>query len=177
VLFASKLKRLASRFWHNLRKQSKDRMIDSALQSKNRLVLVLTNAIVAITSMHNHMGNVAEYLVNPMCVRRCQERAHINLPLCVTAHDLIVFILRYAGAKITPLSTESDVQSSFQGLNIALTTAVPMPKLMNDFSHLLHNDDKRNQTRAVFARFQVTAHFAQQARPADPQRLISVSSG
>jgi hypothetical protein len=51
-----------------------------------------------------------------------------------------------------------------------------MPKLMNDFSHLLHNDDKLNQTRAVFARFQVTAHFAQQARPADPQRLIYVSS-
>ncbi len=62
------LKRLA-RFWQNLRKQSKDRMIDSALQSKNRLVHVLTNAIVSITSMHNHMGNVAEYLVNPMCVQ------------------------------------------------------------------------------------------------------------
>jgi hypothetical protein len=68
------------------------------------------------------------------------------------------------------------VQSSFQGLNIALTTAVPMPKLMNNFSHLLHNDDKLNQTRAVFARFQVTALFAQQARPADPQRLIYVFS-
>jgi hypothetical protein len=28
-------------------------------------VKALTNAIVAITSFHNHMGNVAEYLVNP----------------------------------------------------------------------------------------------------------------
>ena len=53
-------------------------MIDSALQSKNKLVHVLTNAIVSITSMHNHMGNVAEYLVNPMCVQHGQERAHVT---------------------------------------------------------------------------------------------------
>ena len=28
----------------------------------------MTNGIVAITSFHNHMGNVAEYLVNPTYV-------------------------------------------------------------------------------------------------------------
>ena len=70
ALFLVELKCLMSRFWQNLRKQSKDRLIDSPLQSKDRLVLMLTNAIVSITSMHNHMGNVAEYLVNPMCVLR-----------------------------------------------------------------------------------------------------------
>ena len=49
----------------------------------------------------------------------------------------------------------SDMQASFQGLNIALTTAVPMPKLLGDFTHLLHGDDKLSHTLAVFARFQV----------------------
>ena len=49
----------------------------------------------------------------------------------------------------------SDMQASFQGLNIALTTAVPMPMLLGDFTHLLHRDDKLSQTREVFARFQV----------------------
>ena len=58
------------RFWSNLRRQSKNRLISTQLQSKDMLVLALTNGIVAITAMHNHMGNVAEYLVNPMCV--CQ---------------------------------------------------------------------------------------------------------
>ena len=49
----------------------------------------------------------------------------------------------------------SDMQASFQGLNIALTTAVPMPKLLGDFTHLLHRDDNLPRTLAVFARFQV----------------------
>jgi hypothetical protein len=54
------------------------------------------------------------------------------------------------------------VQASFQGLNIALTTAVPMPKLMNDFTHLLQVDDKLPQTRAVFMRFQVSTYLGLQ---------------
>lgn len=114
------------RFWQNLRRQSKDRLISTRLDGKEQLVKALTNGIVAITSFHNHMGNVAEYLVNPT----------------------------YSGGKITLRSTMSDMQASFQGLNIALTTAVPMPKLMGDFTHLLHRDDKLPRTQEVFGRFQ-----------------------
>ena len=55
----------------------------------------------------------------------------------------------------------SDMQASFQGLNIALTTAVPMPKLLGDFTHLLHRDDKLSHTLAVFARFQVGVQWQQ----------------
>ena len=53
------------RFWQNLRRQSKDRLISTRLDGKEPLVKAMTNGIVAITSFHNHMGNVAEYLVNP----------------------------------------------------------------------------------------------------------------
>ena len=54
------------RFWGNLRRQSKNRLISTGLNSKGQLVKALTNGIVAVTAFHNHMGNVAEYLVNPM---------------------------------------------------------------------------------------------------------------
>jgi hypothetical protein len=57
---------MMGRFWQNLRKQTKEGMIAGPLRSKITLALMLTNAIVTITSMHNHMGNVASYLVNPM---------------------------------------------------------------------------------------------------------------
>ena len=53
------------RFWQNLRRQTKDRLISTRLDGKEQLVKAMTNGIVAITSFHNHMGNVAEYLVNP----------------------------------------------------------------------------------------------------------------
>jgi hypothetical protein len=37
-----------------------------------------------------------------------------------------------------------------------------MPKLMNDFTHLLQVDDKLPQTRAVFMRFQVSTYLGLQ---------------
>ena len=111
----------------------------------------LTNAIVAITAFHNHMGNVAEYLVNPTYI----PFLRLHAPACARNTHIPTLTFRYSGGKITPGSTMSDTQASFQGLNIALTTAVPMPMLLGDFTHLLHRDDKLSQTREVFARFQV----------------------
>ena len=76
VCTSIELKPLARRFWENLRRQSKNRLIGRPLRCKNRLIVTVTNAIVMITAMHNHMGNIAEYLVNPMYVSHRQPLAH-----------------------------------------------------------------------------------------------------
>ena len=72
------------------------------------------------------MGNVAEYLQNPS----------------------------FASARIRPLKNSADIESSFYSLMIAVLTGLKAPKLMNDFTHLLLEDEHLNATTKVFTKFQ-----------------------
>ncbi len=88
-------------------------------------VKFFTNFIFGVTGFHNHVGSVAEYLTNPM----------------------------YAGAKIRENSEISDIQASVQALNVGLITGAKVPILVHDYSHVVLDDDKKAETKALFRSF------------------------
>jgi len=96
------------------------------LSGKAVLTEVLANLIAYVTGFHNHAGNVADYLIDPS----------------------------FASPKIRPNRNVADIQATFQGLNIGLMTALPAPKLINNFTHVLLNDDHLMETTAIFNAFQ-----------------------
>jgi hypothetical protein len=96
------------------------------LTSRDVLISQLTTLITIVTGFHNQVGNVADYFMD----------------------------ITFLSAKIRPNKEVADVQASFQGLNIALMTAMKTPKLMNDFSHLLLLDDHLEETKNAFQTFQ-----------------------
>jgi hypothetical protein len=70
------------------------------------LVEVLTGFIVLVTGVHNQVGNVADYMMDP----------------------------RFVSAKIRPGKEVSDIQSTFAGLVSRLTVqqlTAPQPDLYN----------------------------------------------
>ena len=102
-----------------------------ALRGKADLVEKLSFFAWQVTGYHNHVGNVADYLL---------------------AAD-------FAGAKIRKGATQSDVQASFQGLMIGLMTAMKAPKLLptqpsTNFTHLLLRDAHLTRTTAIFHNYQ-----------------------
>lgn len=113
-------------FWDALSEGvGKTRSSIPPLSGKRVLKGVLAMFIVHVTGYHNQAGNVADYLVNPS----------------------------FASAKIRPGRNVADVQSTFQGLNIGLMTAMLAPKLVNDFTHLLLRDEHLGATIQVFQKF------------------------
>jgi len=94
--------------------------------SKANLILVLTELIVHTTAIHNAVGNVADYLVDP----------------------------RFVSTKIRPGKEIADVQASFQGLAIGLMTANLQPHLINNFTHLVLPGDHQREAVALFNQFQ-----------------------
>jgi len=97
-----------------------------SLTSRSVLVEQLTTLIVLVTGYHNHVGNIADYFTDPT----------------------------FLAAKIRPNKEIADVQAAFQGVNIALMTSMKTPKLLNDFTHVLLDDEHSNATRAALATFQ-----------------------
>ena len=72
-----------------------------------------------VTGIHNHVGNVADYFADPTFITTKLRR----------------------GKEV------SDVQTTFQGTNIALATATPQPYLLNNFKHLLLEDEHLSATQ------------------------------
>jgi len=99
-----------------------------ALKCRHDIVDLFTNFVVYVTALHNHVGNVAEYLMNP----------------------------RFAVAKLRPHREISDVQASFQSMLVALLTGWKVPKLLGDFSHVLLQDQHLKTTTLIFAEFQAS---------------------
>jgi len=104
----------------------KDESSIPPLSGRNALVKVLADYIIHVTGLHNHVGNVADYLKDPT----------------------------FASGKIRPGREIADVQATFQGLNIALLTAQRKPKLINDFTHLLLKDEHNSKTIELLNKFQ-----------------------
>ena len=98
----------------------------SDLTSRDVLINQLTTLIVIVTGYHNQVGNVADYFMD----------------------------VTFLSSKIRPDKEIADVQAAFQGLNVALMTAMKTPKLMNDFTHLLVRDKYFEETKAAFLEFQ-----------------------
>ena len=111
-------------FFHGLKVKTDTTIPD--LTGRDVLINQLTTLIVIVTGYHNQVGNVADYFMD----------------------------ISYLSAKIRPNKEIADVQAAFQGLNIALMTAMKTPRLMNDFSHLLLEDDHLEATKAAFESFQ-----------------------
>eukprot|EP01062_Namystynia_karyoxenos_P069311 TRINITY_DN64828_c0_g1_i1.p1 TRINITY_DN64828_c0_g1~~TRINITY_DN64828_c0_g1_i1.p1 ORF type:complete len:647 (+),score=177.62 TRINITY_DN64828_c0_g1_i1:62-1942(+) len=110
-------------FWKGITEMPSSRVprLTDARSAREIVVSVLSMLITYVTGIHNHVGNVADYLLSP----------------------------EYAGAKIRPGTEVSDVQASMQTLNIALSTAVPMPMLLSNVDHLLLD----NEARRVWSKF------------------------
>lgn len=96
------------------------------ITSKKDLVDLLVNFVTYVTAVHNHVGNVAAYLLDP----------------------------RLASAKIRPGREISDVQASLQAMNIGLLSGWKVPLLLNDFSHTLLKDEKNSETKKLMSEFQ-----------------------
>lgn len=112
-------------FWHDLWMDPTAPIAKSIL-TRDRVVNTLTCFIVYVTGIHNHVGNVADYIKDPLLL----------------------------SGKIRPDREEADVQSTFQVLNIGLTTAKKMPRLVSDFTHVLKRDSNLPKTTAIFHEFQ-----------------------
>ncbi len=69
----------------------------------------LSQVIFTVTGFHEHVGNVSQYIVNPAL----------------------------AAGKLWPNQTVSDMQSSMQLCVVGCITGLPMPKLLEDFGHLM----------------------------------------
>jgi len=94
--------------------------------NKASLVDILAFYIFEVTGMHLVVGNVAEYLISPdIASPRIREGVEV-----------------------------ADVEASQLGLLIAVLTGLKAPMLMNDFTHLLRQDEKLPQTTAIFNEFQ-----------------------
>lgn len=87
---------------------------------------LLTSFLVHVTGLHQHVGNVAEYLSHPT----------------------------WATGKVRKGYTVADIQSSMQSLNIGLLTALPVPKLRDDYRHLLLEDKHHEETERIMESFQ-----------------------
>ena len=87
-----------------------------------QLIEVVTGYIFHVTGFHHVVGNVAEYLMHP----------------------------QFASPRIKPNAEISGVEASHYGLLVAILTGLKAPKLLNNFDHLLLQDEHFNATRAVF---------------------------
>merc|ERR1712146_747538 len=96
------------------------------VRSRDDLVDVLSNFIILVTGVHSHVGNVAEYLMDA----------------------------QFASAKIRYGRDMADVQASYQAMSIALLTGWKVPDLINDFEHLLIQDQHVDATRNLMRTFQ-----------------------
>jgi len=96
------------------------------LTGRAHLIEILSFFIDAVTGMHNHVGNIGDYFRSPT----------------------------FVSSKIRQGTQQADVQAAFQGLNIALLTAMATPKLLNNFEHLLLPDQHHANTTAIFRSFQ-----------------------
>lgn len=96
------------------------------IRTKSAFVELLVNFVTYVTAVHNHVGNVAEYLMDT----------------------------QLSSSKIRPGRENSDVQSSLQAMNIALLSGWKVPTLINDFSHTLLKDQHNKVTVALMAKFQ-----------------------
>jgi len=95
------------------------------ISSKKDLCELLTQYITLVTAYHKMVGSVSEYVTNPVA----------------------------ATGKIRPDKNVADVQASLQTLIIALFTSYPQPKLLDNFQHLLLEDEYYSQTKNIFTQF------------------------
>jgi len=101
-------------FFANIQLPASVHQLDQAPSYTSKFMLkhLLTGMFTTVTGVHNQVGNIAEYLADPS----------------------------YVTAKPRPGSIVSDVQSSFQAINIALSTASKQPMLLDSVDHLLLDD-------------------------------------
>jgi hypothetical protein len=101
---------------------------------KKDVVDLLTTSIVYVTGMHNHLGNIADYVRSPM----------------------------FVSPKIRAGTEVSDRQATLQALNIGLLTALKAPPLhcarqqLEDdcYAHLLLEDEHLEATTRILKGFQ-----------------------
>jgi hypothetical protein len=117
-----------SRFWEHIHQGAKMSHITHkgwGELNRDKLSEMLTLFIVAVTGMHQHLGNVAEYLVDPT----------------------------FLTPAIRPGGSMNDVQKSVQGMAIAVSTGFVMPSILDDFTHLLLHDEHYEAVLKVYEQF------------------------
>ena len=80
---------------------------------------MLTQVVFTVSATHEHVGNVAQYIRNPTL----------------------------AAGKLWPGQTIADKQSSLHLCVVGAITGLEMPKLMEDFSHLMPDEHSRQAVR------------------------------
>eukprot|EP00928_Gymnodinium_smaydae_P020363 TRINITY_DN17870_c0_g2_i1.p1 TRINITY_DN17870_c0_g2~~TRINITY_DN17870_c0_g2_i1.p1 ORF type:complete len:1433 (-),score=358.29 TRINITY_DN17870_c0_g2_i1:61-4269(-) len=111
-------------FWTGLRRIANSGL--PASPTAANIVPTITDFIIRVTAIHNQVGNVADYLTDPS----------------------------FVSTKIRPNQEVADIQAAFQGLAIGLMTANLQPRLLNNFEHLILEDEHVQETRSLFRAFQ-----------------------
>jgi len=96
------------------------------LTSRALLIETLTGFVLHVSAGHKHVGAAYPLVKDP----------------------------RYCASKIRPGREMADAQAAVQVLAISLVTGFKQPMLLDDYSHVLLADQKRNATTALFATFQ-----------------------
>jgi hypothetical protein len=98
------------------------------ITSRARLIEVLTQLIVNGTGKHEHVGQVSDYMMNPT----------------------------FVGMKLLPDKTMQSVQTYVQQCALVVLTGLKMPKLLDDWEHLVDQPFK-----AGYRRFKSDLHKLQ----------------
>jgi hypothetical protein len=117
-----------SAFWEHIQQGAKFSDLSRSgwgRLNREKLVEMLTLFVVSVTGLHQHLGNVAEYLVDPT----------------------------FLTPAIRPGRDMNDVQKSFQGMAIAVSTGFVMPSILDDFTHLLLHDEHYEAAVVVYEQF------------------------
>jgi hypothetical protein len=96
------------------------------ISSNSDLIKMVANYIVYVTGIHRIVGDVEPYLLDPS----------------------------FMSSKIRPNIMQADVETSAYSILIAKSTITNPPKLMNDFTHLLLNDEHYESNRGTYYEFQ-----------------------
>jgi hypothetical protein len=95
------------------------------LSEDTQIIDLLTQFMFVVTGFHEHVGGVAEYVLDPA----------------------------FMGGKIRKGHLMADVQSTVQVLLLLAATGFKQPPLIGDYTHLFL-ERERSAARAVFARYQ-----------------------
>ncbi len=95
------------------------------LETQRQLIDLVTQYIFNATAIHNQVGSLAGYLVNPA----------------------------FLSAKIRPDRFLCDIQTTYLATLLYAGTGLPQPALMDDWTHLFL-DEKKAESVTVFQRFQ-----------------------
>jgi hypothetical protein len=104
--------------------------LPSPISTKERFVDVITQLMCSVTANHEHVGQVSDYVLSP----------------------------DWVGTKLKPNKNVCQVQNYVQFLTLTLMTGLRNPGILADFSHLIPDDEHREQVVQGYRQWKQDLH-------------------